>query len=85
MDRPDDDIWKKRASRLLRAELKLRGMSYADLARRVNELGGHETVASISNKVSRGAFSFAFFLMCQEALPQEQAHAYEHGKRRAAV
>ena len=85
MDRPDDDIWKKRASRLLRAELKLRAVSYAELARRVNELGGHETVASISNKVSRGAFSFAFYLMCQEALAQEQARASGYGKRRAAV
>jgi hypothetical protein len=51
-----------RISRFLKAELKRRNISYEELARRLNELGGRETKASIANKLSRGQFSAIFFL-----------------------
>ena len=51
-----------RISRFLKAELKRRNISYEELARRLNELGGQETKASIANKLSRGQFSAIFFL-----------------------
>lgn len=54
--------WPLRASRYLKAELKRQGITYDDLAARLNEMGFVETKASIANKVSRGAFTAAFFL-----------------------
>lgn len=54
--------WPLRASRYLKAELKRQGVTYDDLAARLNEMGFVETKASIANKVSRGAFTAAFFL-----------------------
>lgn len=50
------------ARNLLRAELMKRGWSYARLADALRELGVEETEASIKNKVSRGRFTFVFFL-----------------------
>ncbi len=54
--------WNERASRYLKAELKRQGVTYDDLATRLNAIGFQETKASISNKISRGAFTAAFFL-----------------------
>jgi Domain of unknown function (DUF6471) len=36
--------------------------AYEELARRLNGLGGHETKASVANKLSRGQFSAIFFI-----------------------
>jgi hypothetical protein len=54
--------WNEKASRYLKAELKRQGVTYEELAARLNEMGFQETKASISNKISRGAFTAAFFL-----------------------
>ncbi|TAN50444.1 MAG: hypothetical protein EPN21_08920 [Methylococcaceae bacterium] len=54
--------WNERASRYLKAELKRQGVTYDDLAARLNAIGFQETKASISNKISRGTFTAAFFL-----------------------
>lgn len=54
--------WNERASRYLKAELKRQGVTYDELAVRLNAIGIQETKASISNKISRGAFTAAFFL-----------------------
>lgn len=54
--------WNERASRYLKAELKRQGVTYDDLAARLNAIGFQETKASISNKISRGAFTAAFLL-----------------------
>jgi hypothetical protein len=51
-----------RISRFVKAELKRRRVSYEELARRLNEIGGQETKASIANKLSRGQFSAIFFI-----------------------
>ncbi len=60
--------WPLRASRYLKAELKRQGVTYDDLAARLNEMGFVETKASIANKVSRGAFTAAFFLASLKAV-----------------
>jgi hypothetical protein len=54
--------WPERASRYLKAELKRQGVTYDELAIRLNAIGFNETKASIANKISRGAFTAAFFL-----------------------
>lgn len=60
--------WNERASRYLKAELKRQGVTYDDLAVRLNAIGFQETKASISNKISRGAFTAAFFLASLKAV-----------------
>lgn len=60
--------WKKRASNLLKAELKKRDVSYAELSERLQKIGLPETVASITTKINRGTFSFAFFLQCMKVV-----------------
>ena len=54
--------WGDKAKRILKSELIKRGISNADLALMLNELGVEETKASIDSKISRGSFSASFFL-----------------------
>jgi len=60
--------WPGRASRFLKAELKRQGVTYEDLASRLNADGFSETKASIANKLGRGAFTAAFFLASLRAI-----------------
>lgn len=63
-----DFDWSEGASRLLRAEMVLAGVSSAKLARRITRLGVAESEASVKNKLYRGSFSLAFFLQAMAAL-----------------
>lgn len=54
--------WALKASRYLKAELKRAGLTYADLAQKLNEHGMEETEGSIGAKLARGTFSVTFFL-----------------------
>ncbi len=56
--------WNDRVKRLLKSELVKRGVSNAELAFLLNEIGVHETKASIDSKISRGSFSACFFIQC---------------------
>jgi hypothetical protein len=38
------------------------------LALRLNNIGVEDTAQTIANKISRGTFSFTFFLQCMEVL-----------------
>lgn len=60
--------WNKQATNLLKAELKLAGIGYEELIKRLAEIGVEESYKGIANKINRGAFSFAFFLQCMKAL-----------------
>lgn len=61
-------IWENEARLLLKAEIARRGVTYDRLAKRLNAIGINETTRSIANKMSRGTFSFVFFLQCMKAL-----------------
>lgn len=54
--------WAARAKRHIKAELKHADISYAELARRLTEMGLPETEGSVTVKINRGAFP-AWFLM----------------------
>ncbi|WP_181248528.1 DUF6471 domain-containing protein [Flavobacterium magnum] len=56
--------WGDKAKRLLKSELIKRGISNADLALMLKEIGVDETKAGIDSKISRGSFSASFFLQC---------------------
>lgn len=56
--------WNDKVKRILKSELIKRGISNADLALMLNEIGIDETKASIDSKISRGSFSASFFYQC---------------------
>ena len=63
-----NDRWQNAAKDLLRTEMKRRGVSYEDLAHLMKDIGLVESSRALTNKVSRGTFSTAFFLQCMTAL-----------------
>lgn len=60
--------WETRASNLLKAELKRRGVTYGQLVEKLAEIGVEEKEANIKNKLSRGKFSAVFMLQALEAI-----------------
>ena len=65
---PEETYWKEQASGIVRAYLARKNFRYQDLARALQGIGIDETANSIGNKLSRGTFSFTFFLQCMYAL-----------------
>ena len=62
--------WRLLARRILRAQLDRERKSYADLAEAlVKEIGiERKTPKALSNLITRGSFSFEFFLQCMYIL-----------------
>lgn len=60
--------WAREAKGILRAELERRGVTYKKLARLMLDVQIHETERSLANKISRGSFSFVFFLQVMRVL-----------------
>ena len=60
-----------KASRFLKAEMKRAGVTYAELAKRLEEHGLQETEASITSKLARGTFAATFMLAVLAALEME--------------
>ena len=61
--------WADKMRRYLKAELKRADITYAELARRLNEHGFEgETEASVNSKLVRGTFSATFLLACLAVL-----------------
>lgn len=63
-----DKEWQDRVKNLLKAELKRKGVSYRQLAERLQEMGVNETERNINNKISRGGFTAVFFVQCLVAI-----------------
>ncbi len=61
----------RKASRFLKAEMKRAGVTYAELARRLEGHGLQETEASITSKLARGTFAATFMLAVLAALELE--------------
>jgi hypothetical protein len=67
--------WTERAKRLLKAELTRRDVSYRELAERLERIGvTGSTERNISNRISAGGFSAAFFFQCMEAIGAKTLH-----------
>ena len=56
------DEWAERSKRYLKAELKRREITYAELSRRLGAIGIDETEGSITVKINRGQFPTWFFV-----------------------
>jgi hypothetical protein len=64
---PEQTDWEMMAANLLKAELKRKGVTYAQLA---DMIGDKEV--NIRNKLSRGKFMAAFFLQCLVAIKVQE-------------
>lgn len=60
--------YEMKAANLLKAELKRKGVTYAQLVTKLAEIGVDEKEVNIRNKLSRGKFTAAFFLQCLDAI-----------------
>ncbi|UDL87269.1 DUF6471 domain-containing protein [Mesorhizobium sp. PAMC28654] len=64
--------WEKLISNLLKGELKLKGVTYAELADKLAAIGVEEKEANIRNKLARGRFSAVFLAQCLKAVGSER-------------
>ena len=64
--------YEERAKNILKGELKRRGITYAQLAEKLRERGAQESERNLANKISRGSFTAAFFMMCMDAIGVRQ-------------
>ncbi len=56
------------AANLLKAELKRKGVTYAQLVEKLAAIGVDDKEVNIRNKLSRGKFTAAFLLQCLTAI-----------------
>jgi hypothetical protein len=67
-DDPVNQEFETLAKNLLKGELKRRGVTYAQLAEKLADIGVQENERNLNNKISRGGFSAAFLLQCLKAV-----------------
>ena len=62
------DEWAEHAKRHMKAELKRAGVGYAELARRLSEMGLPESEGSVTVKINRGAYPAWFLFATMKAI-----------------
>ena len=60
--------WEDRVKGMLKAELKRRGVTYADLVGKLADIGVMDSEPNIRNRISRGKFTAVFFVQCLSAI-----------------
>ena len=65
---PEHTDWELMAANLLKAELKRKGVTYAQLVEKLALMGISEKEVNVRNKLSRGKFTAAFLLQCLSAI-----------------
>lgn len=73
-DQPVNVEFETKAKNLLKAELKRKGVTYAQLAEKLAAMGVHENERNLNNKISRGGFTAAFLLQCLQAIGTQEIH-----------
>lgn len=63
-----NDEWVARAKRHIKAELKHADIGYAELAKRLTEMGLPETEGSVTVKINRGTFPAWFLMAAMKAI-----------------
>lgn len=66
--------WTALVKGILKAELKRRNVSYADLAEKLAAVGVKDNERNIANKIARGSFTAVFFVQCLEAIECHTLH-----------
>ena len=64
---PDSD-WEAKVKGMLKAELKRRNVTYAQLVEKLAEIGVVDSEPNIRNKLARGKFTAVFLIQCLEAI-----------------
>ena len=54
---PEHTDWELMAANILKAELKRKGVTYAQLVDKLGEIGVHDKEVNVRNKLSRGKLS----------------------------
>lgn len=54
--------------RIVKSELKRKGIGYKELAQKLEEIGVGDTERNIANKLARGTFTAVFFVQCLTAI-----------------
>ncbi|MFJ7441072.1 DUF6471 domain-containing protein [Methylorubrum thiocyanatum] len=57
-----EQAWDARVKGILKAELKRKGVTYAQLVDKLAEIGVKETEPNIRNKLARGKFTAVFMI-----------------------
>ena len=60
--------WEDRVKGMLKAELKRRGVTYAELVGKLADIGVMDSEPNIRNKISRGKFTAVFLVQCLQAI-----------------
>lgn len=60
--------WEDQVKQLLKAELARKGVTYAQLAGKLADIGVHDSEPNIRNKISRGKFTAVFLVQCLTAI-----------------
>lgn len=60
--------WEDEVKSLLKAELKRRNVTYAQLVEKLAAVGVVDSEPNIRNKLARGKFTAVFLLQCLEAI-----------------
>ena len=66
------DYWVELAAKILKSEMRLRHLTYDDLNVKLKEIGIEDTRDNVARKISRGTFSFFYFLQCLKAMGVEK-------------
>lgn len=66
--------WEDQAKALLKAELKRRGVTYAQLVGKLADVGVMDSEPNIRNKLARGKFTAVFLIQCLEAIGTSSLH-----------
>lgn len=66
--------WQAHVKGILKAELKRKDVTYADLAVKLAAVGVRENERNIANKIARGSFTAVFFVQCLEAIGCQAVH-----------
>lgn len=70
----DQTHWEQEAASLLKAELKRKNVTYAQLVEKLAEIGVDEKEVNVRNKLSRGKFTAAFLIQCLNSIGTETLH-----------
>ena len=63
-----DTVWEAKVKGLLKAELKRRSVTYAQLVEKLAAIGVVDSEPNIRNKLARGKFTAVFLIQCLEAI-----------------
>ena len=72
MSAVQDKEWEDRVKGLLKAELKRKNVTYAELVGKLADIGVMDSEPNIRNKISRGKFTAVFLVQCLQSIGVEQ-------------